>query len=695
MAGTQTGEAIEQIRDIYPSHSKPAVLTNRRNSPRTTAASNLSTVPEHAMVLRGQHKVGISVRNKMAETQIPEATEQINVKLVVPTNHENSPRTTTISSTPPDHTLLARGHHSAVITVRNTMTGKQIPEATEQISDICTSPSKFAVPTNRGNSPGKLAQHRIRNLAHSKRDDMVFNFVVAKVTEKTPTGTTIKTSSTTSPSTVAQKQSNSDETKYKIDPKRQKIAAVKHNHNRSDERSSDHVAYANECFTPCPMITSVNTRTNDTCPIDQSMMNISPSEGSQSPVQNASRTRDVKWRLDAIEPSDRTPNRRRHVPVALTRYATLYDLKRFKKRAMVIRPHLSITVRSITTRIPATSAGGTPIVSTTTDSSADDKAKLRLLSEVIGPVTKRRRSSDNANNSPTDTAKISRRRFSEYAGSKAQKSLMGVRLSENHDYLKLFERSRRVVNTMRDPFMLRKKGRPKKTQYKNKTHELLCSDDFSTIADRRRINKGYYGCELSESMNKPSTSTPRSYERRKLCAYLSIEPVIEQPSTANNPSQSIPNDDIQMLPELEVLNMHDSQPYASDDRIIPAEDENEYGVVEYLEDEFSEPESPAFEPIVRNRTSNGESVKSESYKSVCDLNGITNAESFLVNTDFDQLRSHQLTTALVDFSFFNLHGDTIDQSLFDGADVQALLNSSPQHEAGGSRMASDARNANR
>lgn len=232
------------------------------------------------------------------------------------------------------------------------------------------------------------------------------------------------------------------------------------------------------------------------------------------------------------------------------------------------------------------------------------------------------------------------------------------------------------------------------------------------MADRRRINN--YGCGKNEWLSKASTSATLRSSSNKLCAYLSIEPVTDalprnaptrdsfatagfnqtqQPLTSNNSqspsteSQSSANESQMEFSESQELNVQDIQLYANDDSIILDGEEIEYGLIEYLDDEFNEPESPAFEPIVRKRTP-CESIETETCKSVCDLNGITNSESFLDNTDFDSLRSHKLTTALVDMSFFNVHDDTIDQSLFGDGDA---LNISPQQGTGGRRMASDDR----
>ncbi|XP_031619839.1 uncharacterized protein LOC116338602 [Contarinia nasturtii] len=114
-------------------------------------------------------------------------------------------------------------------------------------------------------------------------------------------------------------------------------------------------------------------------------------------------------------------------------------------------------------------------------------------------------------------------------GSKSSAALFEKTIRNNEDYSKLYNLCSDVVSKLcfKGQTIRRKRGRPRKKVYQSLTKDLLNSPEFSLKADIVRLHEMYYASKRfgGQPFAHILNSNPR---RSKRCALLSIEPVLTE-----------------------------------------------------------------------------------------------------------------------------------------------------------------------
>lgn len=254
------------------------------------------------------------------------------------------------------------------------------------------------------------------------------------------------------------------------------------------------------------------------------------------------------------------------------------------------------------------------------------------------------------NESNSDAAKLGRTN-SCYMGSKAQNELFHRKMNESDDYSELYSQCTDVITRLQrtEKTMVRKKGRPKKIIYSNKTKELLSSPEFSVLSDIKLIKK-------------KSTSLRRS----KRVALISVVESLLQKSNLNRKTKvygrsskakeiySVPESQLQLLniepmsqQEQSSYNFQDSNQIISvyDDDCRNDVDASDDIYIEYLDD-VDEIESPAYEPHTSKSLIDDEIAKIESIE-IEPTSATKQSSMVLSNLDFESV------TNTIDPSIFN------------------------------------------
>lgn len=254
------------------------------------------------------------------------------------------------------------------------------------------------------------------------------------------------------------------------------------------------------------------------------------------------------------------------------------------------------------------------------------------------------------NECSNDAAKLARSN-SCYMGSKAQNELFHRKMNESDDYSELYSQCTDVITKLQrtEKTMVRKKGRPKKIIYSNKTKELLSSPEFSVLSDIKLIKK-------------KSTSLRRS----KRVALISVVESLLQKSNPNGKTKvygrsskaketySVPESQLQLLniepmsqQEQSSYNFQDSNQMISlynDDCRNDADAPDDI-YIEYLDD-IDEIESPAYEPHTSKFLIDDEVARIESIK--IEPTSQTKQSSMIsLNLDYES------STNTIDPSIFN------------------------------------------
>lgn len=599
---------------------------------------------------------------------------------------------------------VLREHHgkNTIVVTQNTIPDKKIMEAASQLIDIYVKRPPHVTPTDPMKSSELRKVERIKQLRIKQQrpiqNNILSNFVVTKVTEKMPTTTnkplsnnTMSSSKLASPtalSPVLRKQANNE--KMSIPKEKEKthwknVVEIPHKH-------SIHIEKCVKMF-PAPRSKSLHAKLNDFHLVAKnrhSLTNDASPKSSLSP-SNQFRSQMRVNRFGSMTATKLPPNIRSQHLVITPITTSLADAKTPRKitSSNIARP-VSVTVRKITTR---TSNNRMAITVKSSAANAENRAKEHLKT-LVEPSIKRSQSTENVSSSPV---KLPCRRFSDFAGIKSQRLLFSQKIAENNQYFELYSLCSDVVSQLRNPFTVRKKGRPKKAQYSNKTRALLCTPEFSTMADRRQINMEYYGSDrISRGLfdtNISPTTQNKSLTHGKPFALLSIEPVIERSLRKTQTPKVYAQAKSKQLKQMTTTKESHQQETANDlydVKILHPECHNDItlpddsSLIEYLEDESDNIESPAYEPVVARSFLNNEPLKLDM---LYDINQISNTDALLASEEFE----HMHTNTLSELPLLNVdvNVDFNDRSLFSGIEAQTMANISPQRKNGRKRKISN------
>lgn len=611
-----------------------------------------------------------------------------------------------------NHSVLQEHHEENI----NAAVPIRLMKAANQLIDICAKRPKQPVPTvvTQANT-GTHSQQRSNkqpNARHSTYNNSLPTFVITKVIEKTPSkfpglalppiksdstiGTTQRKVYTQSSPAMVRAPPNIEpntKTKIKIELSRKEIQES------LSQCLSDSIAIIDDSILPGRRLKArsvqVNTKkVHSTIGSVSRLTRLNDVPPKLSPPTKI-RVLEKQQRWNGDSNTQTSSNRSQHLIITPMEYAGFSANDKPKKliASNVARP-ISVTVRKITVKASHSQRpmGATKSAAPT----IDDRIKYKRATTIIEPLLKRQHSADDLSSfANMHSKKLPRRRDSDFAGVKAQRALFDEKMGENNQYSELYSLCSDVVSHSRNPFTVRKKGRPRKAQYSNKTRALLCTPEFSTLVDRRRIYMEYYGSELlpHEWFNaNTSTSYSKTSKRNKHFALLSIEPIMEKSpkdtharkvyggaTKAKQMRPPSPAKEIQTQQQnLDLINVEILQAESLDlsGDLLPDDDV----FIEYLDDDNDDIDSPAYEPIVSRSLMRSESLKMDMFQTMCDISQLSSADTLLASEDFDHLHVSTLPSALADLPLLNVDDDFNDRSLFGGVEMQPLLTISPQRK---------------